>query len=216
MFHFPAYPPRQFVVPSHDGWRVPPFGHPGIKALLAAPPGLSRPHTSFIGPVCQGIHHTPFTTTPQPHKRSRERRRPQRIHARRHIITLHDHKTIQATNPKKHSSSLKSQQHPRPESHRSCSRPLSSSQTTTHRPRHRPGRHQPSHGPRTGTNRTRTNPGVAVREPKSMPTPLPATPKDDETNDLFHTSNPTRPRPPRPRGTHRPADTDLNNSVERR
>ena len=101
MFHFPAYPPRQFVVPSHDGWRVPPFGHPGIKALLAAPPGLSRPHTSFIGPVCQGIHHTPFTTTPQPHKRSRERRRPQRIHARRHIITLHDHKTIQATNPKK-------------------------------------------------------------------------------------------------------------------
>ena len=55
--------PRTSAVPAHDGWRVAPFGHPGIKAMSAAPPGLSRPHTSFIGTVCQGIHHTPITTT---------------------------------------------------------------------------------------------------------------------------------------------------------
>ena len=62
MFHFPAYPPARRLVPPHQGWRVPPFGDPGIKALSAAPPGLSRPHTSFIGPVRQGIHHCALTS----------------------------------------------------------------------------------------------------------------------------------------------------------
>ena len=55
-------------MPPHQERRVPPFGNPRIKALSAAPRGLSRPHTSFIGPVRQGIHHTPFTTTPNPQK----------------------------------------------------------------------------------------------------------------------------------------------------
>src|SRR5690606_2122682 len=40
----------------HNWCRVTPFGHPGITARLTAPPGLSRPPTSFIGPWCQGIH----------------------------------------------------------------------------------------------------------------------------------------------------------------
>ena len=31
MFHFPAYPPHK-AVPTHDGWRVSPFGNPRIKA----------------------------------------------------------------------------------------------------------------------------------------------------------------------------------------
>ena len=43
----------------HDGRRVFPFGDPRIKAMLEAPLGLSHPQTSFIGTVCQGIHHTP-------------------------------------------------------------------------------------------------------------------------------------------------------------
>ncbi len=62
MFHFPAYPPHK-AVPAHQHRRVPPFGNPRIKALSAAPRGLSRPHTSFIGTVCQGIHHTPLPAT---------------------------------------------------------------------------------------------------------------------------------------------------------
>ena len=53
MFHFPAFPPRtlciQMRVTPHDWCQVPPFGHPGITARLTAPPGLSRPPTSFIG-----------------------------------------------------------------------------------------------------------------------------------------------------------------------
>ena len=65
MFHFPAYPPQKTAVPAHDGRRVPPFGDPRIKALLEAPLGLSHPQTSFIGTVCQGIHHTPLQAAQQ-------------------------------------------------------------------------------------------------------------------------------------------------------
>jgi hypothetical protein len=66
MFHFPAFPPHtlciQVRVTPHDWCQVPPFGHPGITARLTAPPGLSRPPTSFIGSWCQGIHRSPLTT----------------------------------------------------------------------------------------------------------------------------------------------------------
>ena len=82
--------PRTNAVPAHHGRRVTPFGHPRIKALSAAPRGLSRPHASFIGPVCQGIHHAPLPTTrPQAMPRQQQLRT-----ARRQIITLNDHKTI--------------------------------------------------------------------------------------------------------------------------
>ena len=90
MFHFPAYPPPK-AVPAHDGRRVPPFGNPRIKALLAAPRGLSQPHTSFIGTVCQGIHHTPFTGN---HTAARDK-------ASKHRTTdlrTNDHKTIRTKN----------------------------------------------------------------------------------------------------------------------
>ena len=66
MFHFPAFPPTslcvQLAVTPHDWCRVSPFRHPGITARLTAPPGLSRPPTSFIGSWCQGIHRSPLTT----------------------------------------------------------------------------------------------------------------------------------------------------------
>lgn len=68
MFHFPAFPPHclcvQQWVTAHDDCRVSPFGHPRIKAQLAAPRGLSRPLTSFIGSWCQGIHRAPLKTWP--------------------------------------------------------------------------------------------------------------------------------------------------------
>jgi hypothetical protein len=71
MFHFPAFPPTPYEfemqVTRHDSRRVTPFGHPGITARLTAPPGLSRPPTSFIGPWYQGIHRPPLPTTPQHH-----------------------------------------------------------------------------------------------------------------------------------------------------
>ena len=69
MFHFPSFPPHALYIQARvtaltDG-RVPPFGHPRITARLAAPRGLSRPTTSFIGSWCQGIHRAPLKTWPQ-------------------------------------------------------------------------------------------------------------------------------------------------------
>jgi hypothetical protein len=41
-------------------WWVLPFGHPRIKACLAAPRGLSQLATSFIASNCQGVHRLPL------------------------------------------------------------------------------------------------------------------------------------------------------------
>ena len=40
--------------------RVSPFGHPRIRACLAAPRGFSQPSTSFIASKRPGIHRTPL------------------------------------------------------------------------------------------------------------------------------------------------------------
>ena len=45
---------------GHDPSRVSPFGNPGFKACLTAPPGLSQPSTSFVVSRCPGIHHVHF------------------------------------------------------------------------------------------------------------------------------------------------------------
>jgi hypothetical protein len=80
MFHFPAFPPTPYEfgmqVTRHDSRRVTPFGHPGITARLTAPPGLSQPPTSFIGPWYQGIHRPPLPTYPQTHKPRTNHRTP--------------------------------------------------------------------------------------------------------------------------------------------
>ena len=90
----------------------------------------------------------------------------------------------------------------------SCSRPLSSSQTTT---RHtfptRPEGNRPTPcGHRTAPQKTR---GVAVREPKSIPIPLPDGTNPIQAIDLFHTSihnNDADCR--RPCGSHCPKNMD--------
>ena len=88
--------PRPKPVPTHDGRWVPPFGNPRIKALLAAPRGISQPQTSFIGPVCQGIHHTPLqaTHTIQMHGRKIPLANSQTTNHH----TKNDHKTIETNN----------------------------------------------------------------------------------------------------------------------
>ena len=88
--------PRPKPVPTHDGRWVPPFGNPRIKALSAAPRGISQPQTSFIGPVCQGIHHTPLqaTHTTKVHGRKIP---PANSQTTNHH-TKNDHKTIETNN----------------------------------------------------------------------------------------------------------------------
>jgi hypothetical protein len=66
MFQFPRFPLPALCVQTgvtrHDPCQVFPFGHPRIKACLAAPRGLSQPATSFIGFQRLGIHRVPLHT----------------------------------------------------------------------------------------------------------------------------------------------------------
>jgi hypothetical protein len=113
MFHFPAFPPNtlciQVRVTRHDSCRVTPFGHPGITARLTAPPGLSRPPTSFIGSWYQGIHHLPYTTStnqndPPTHPIG-ARRRTQKTRCSRPLCTSQpttNHHPTPDTSPGKH------------------------------------------------------------------------------------------------------------------
>ena len=158
--------PRTNAVTAHDGCRVPPFGNPRIKALSAAPRGLSRPHTSFIGPVCQGIHHTPLQATPTP---TRGRARKQLPANSR---TTHHHTKMITKRSKrlKTMSSIRNQQQETGTKPESCSRPLSSSQTTTHHRKTTTAKTAAT-PPGGRTTPTPQNGTMAVREPKSMPIP---------------------------------------------
>ena len=145
--------------------------------MLEAPRGLSHPQTSFIGTVCQGIHHTPFRAAHAPKNPNDSFKR----QTTNHHTVKNDHKTIDLEtrliqkrrawrNRDKANDDITS-------SH--CSRPLSSSQTTTRPDRTRPAAHRPT-ASRQGHPENRTHPKrmrVAVREPKSISAPLPAGPQ---------------------------------------
>ena len=184
--------------------------------MLEAPRGLSHPQTSFIGTVCQGIHHTPFRAAHAPKNPNDSFKR----QTTNHHTVKNDHKTIDLEtrlqkrawrNRDKANDDITS-------SH--CSRPLSSSQTTTRPDRTRPAARKADGVPPGASGKPHaTKSRVAVREPKSIPIPLPAGPKGTrEANDLFHTSTPTRTREPSPaHGPHDGRQTGvLKNSVERR
>ena len=143
--------PRPKPVPTHDGRWVPPFGNPRIKALLAAPRGISQPQTSFIGPVCQGIHHTPLqaTHTTKVHGRKIPLANSQTTNHH----TKNDHKTIETNNRVRFEINSKT----KIQELLFCSRPLSSSQATTHR--HATA---PAHGRPPGTT------GIESRQAKSL------------------------------------------------
>ena len=64
MFQFPRFACPDLWIQSgtsgHYSAQVPPFGHPRIKAWLAAPRGFSQLPTSFFASRRLGIHRTPF------------------------------------------------------------------------------------------------------------------------------------------------------------
>ena len=189
MFHFPAYPPHT-AVPAHDGRWVPPFGNPRIKALLAAPRGISQPQTSFIGPVCQGIHHTPLQAT-----RTTRCAWPQGSFLANSQTTNHHTKMITKRSKQTLKIEFDSKSTARTRNQKetpSCSRPLSSSQATTHHHsiRTEPARHQA----RWASNRARPKPGVAIREPKSASAPLPRNiPRRTNRKPMISSTPATRP-----------------------
>src|SRR5919199_4278810 len=84
-------------VTRHDSRRVTPFGHPGITARLTAPPGLSRPPTSFIGPWCQGIHRPPLPTYPNHTNHNNHNNHNNKMLASTMHISTHNQPTTSST-----------------------------------------------------------------------------------------------------------------------
>ena len=182
--------PQPKLVPAHQGRWVPPFGDPRIKARSAAPRGISLPATSFIGPVCQGIHPTPLQATRKTKKQSfKVTATTLREYTRRHIITSE----MITKRPKRNTTrvfriEITTKKTKQKTSFDSRSRPLSSSQTTT----------TPT-APATGTqSHDREPPGTGKPTPQKgawrsgnpKACPYHSPPKKDEAHDLFHTSTP--------------------------
>ena len=104
----------QMMVAQHNPGRVPPFGHPRIKARSPTPRGISQAATSFISSWCQGIHRMPHKTTHNKNTptTTTTKRRPRGPHAPRR------------TQDKTRRGDARRQQR--------CSQPLYKSQTTHH------------------------------------------------------------------------------------
>ena len=161
--------------------------------MLEAPRGLSHPQTSFIGTVCQGIHHTPFRAAHAPKKPNDSFKR----QTTNHHTVKNDHKTIDLeTRLIQKRRAWRNRDKANDETEFIALLASTIQFSNHHAPRPDPargpqGRRRPARGIRK-TARDQTS-RVAVREPKSIPIPLPAGPKGtSEAHDLFHTSTPTR------------------------
>ena len=185
--------------------------------MLEAPRGLSHPQTSFIGTVCQGIHHTPFRAAHAPKKPNDSFKR----QTTNHHTVKNDHKTIDLETrlQKKKPGEIAIKQ--TMTSHHRIARvhyPVLKPPRAPTGPDPRPARPTAS---RQGHPENRTHPKrmrVAVREPKSISIPLPAGPKDPRSQrSLPHQHAHTNRRRSPARGPHDGRQTGvLKNSVERR
>ena len=184
--------------------------------MLEAPRGLSHPQTSFIGTVCQGIHHTPFRAAHAPKNPNDSFKR----QTTNHHTVKNDHKTIDLETrlQKKKPGEIAIKQ--TMTSHHRIARvhyPVLKPPRAPTGPDPRPARPTAS---RQGhpENRTRPSRGWRSGNPKAYPHHSPPAPRTREANDLFHTSTPTRTREPSPaHGPHDGRRTGvLKNSVERR
>ena len=185
--------------------------------MLEAPRGLSHPQTSFIGTVCQGIHHTPFRAAHAPKNPNDSFKR----QTTNHHTVKNDHKTIDLETrlQKKKPGEIAIKQ--TMTSHHRIARvhyPVLKPPRAPTGPDPRPARPTAS---RQGhpENRTRPSRGWRSGNPKAYPYHCPQAPNGTrEANDLFHTSTPTPNREPSPaHGPHDGRRTGvLKNSVERR
>ena len=161
--------------------------------MLEAPRGLSHPQTSFIGTVCQGIHHTPFRAAHAPKNPNDSFKR----QTTNHHTVKNDHKTIDLETrlQKKKPGEIAIKQ--TMTSHHRIARvhyPVLKPPRTPTGPD--PQAHRPT-ASRQGHPENRTHPKrmrVAVREPKSIPIPLPAGPQGPAKPTI--SSTPARPHEP--------------------
>ena len=143
--------------------------------MLEAPRGLSHPQTSFIGTVCQGIHHTPFRAAHAPKKPNDSFKR----QTTNHHTVKNDHKTIDLETrlQKKKPGEIAIKQAGQQSCIARVHYPVLKPPRAPTGPDPRPARPTAS---RQGHPENRTHPKrmrVAVREPKSISAPLPAGPQ---------------------------------------
>ena len=183
--------------------------------MLEAPRGLSHPQTSFIGTVCQGIHHTPFRAAHAPKNPNDSFKR----QTTNHHTVKNDHKTIdletrlQKKKPGEIAIKQAGQQSCIARVHYPVLKPPRAPTGPDPRPA-RPTASRQGHP----ENRTRPSRGWRSGNPKAYPYHSPPAPRTREANDLFHTSTPTPDRRRSPaHGPHDGRQTGvLKNSVERR
>ena len=143
--------------------------------MLEAPRGLSHPQTSFIGTVCQGIHHTPFRAAHAPKNPNDSFKR----QTTNHHTVKNDHKTIDLeTRLQKRAWRNRDKASRTTILH--CSRPLSSSQTTTRPDRTRPAARKADGVPpgASGKPHATKRRGWRSGNPKAYPYHSPQGPKD--------------------------------------
>ena len=187
--------------------------------MLEAPRGLSHPQTSFIGTVCQGIHHTPFRAAHAPKKPNDSFKR----QTTNHHTVKNDHKTIDLeTRLIQKRRAWRNRDKANDETEFIALLASTIQFSNHHAPRPDPtrgpqGRRRPARGIRK-TARTQNGCGWRSGNPKAYPYRSPPAPRTREANDLFHTSTPTPNREPFPaHGPHDGRQTGvLKNSVERR
>ena len=171
--------------------------------MLEAPRGLSHPQTSFIGTVCQGIHHTPFRAAHAPKNPNDSFKR----QTTNHHTVKNDHKTIDLeTRLQKRAWRNRDKANDETEFIALLASTIQFS--NHHAPRQDPTRGPQAHGVPPGASgkpHATTSRGWRSGSPKAYPYHSPDPPKrNPKAHDLFHTSTPTRNREPFP--THGPHD----------
>ena len=161
--------------------------------MLEAPRGLSHPQTSFIGTVCQGIHHTPFRAAHAPENPNDSFKRQTTNH---HTVKMITKRSISKPDSKK---SWRNRD--------KANDDKSSCIARVHYPVLKPPRAptgpgpaapRPTASPRPGASGNRTHPkngwggGQGTQKHTHH---SPHGPKDPQTNDLFHTSTPRQTDP---------------------
>ena len=185
--------------------------------MLEAPLGLSHPQTSFIGTVCQGIHHTPFRAAHAPKNPNDSFKR----QTTNHHTVKNDHKTIDLeTRLQKRAWRNRDKANDETEFIALLASTIQFS--NHHAPRPDPtrgpqGRRRPARGIRK-TARTQNGCGWRSGNPKAYPYHSPPAPKDPRSQrSLPHQHAHTNRRRSPAHGPHDGRRTGvLKNSVERR
>lgn len=200
----------QMMVAQHNPGRVPPFGHPRIKARSPTPRGISQAATSFISSWCQGIHRMPHKTTQQKTRPTSPPPQQQQQRTTGPPRPPHPHHKPRA---RETTGGARRQQR--------CSQPLYKSQTTHHNHQQPPPKREgaPAEEPEPNTTPTQQRKGARVLRvnPTARPpahstckAPMP-NPKNEDAPHQKTQQNQHAPKhhtTPTPRPPHQQAEKD--------